>query len=253
MQFKKVKQLIKEKYVTMIWKNSNKKRYESLGYNFTKYDDNFLMKIEDVPKRSEVVITSICEICGIEKPMHFGAYNSITKNGNKSYICRNCFINEKILKYEQIKQEVEDAGYILTTEEKDYINGKTYIEYICPKHGEHKMRASNFHNGKRCPGCSIEAKHDLYVFSPNIVYQKVEELGGELFNKEDYINKNVKNLKILCPRCKTNIFTTSLKHFCQHGGQACPDCRRKESIGERKIRQWLENANISFIPPKMVP
>lgn len=55
-----------------------------------------------------------------------------------------------------------------------------------------------------------------------------------------------KNLKILCPRCKEKVFEISLCCFCQHGGQSCPDCRKKESVGERRIRQWLELHNIEF-------
>lgn len=251
MQFyKKVIILIKEKHVEMIWRNSNKKRYELLGYTFTKYGDSFWVKIEDLPKRSEVIITAVCEFGGEEKEMSFKDYNHITNDGSKPYKCRECFINEKILKYEDVKREVEKAGYVLVTEENEYVNGKTYIEYICPKHGKHKMKASNFYNGKRCPDCHKDVMRDTFSFSSEEVYQKIIELGGELLNKEDYINQDIKNLKILCPRCKEHIFTTSLKHFRQHGGQVCEDCRRKESIGERKIRQWLEKNNIEFIQEK---
>lgn len=242
--------LIKDKYVEITWRNSNRKRYESLGYIFTKYGDSFLVDIKDLPKRSEVLITSICEICGKEKEMSFSNYNQITKNESKIYKCRECFINEVILKYEDIEYEVKKAGYILVTKKEEFINGTTYIEYICPKHGTHKMRAANFHNGKRCPDCFNDKKKYIHTFTPDVVYKKILDLNGELLNKEDYINQDIKNLKILCPRCKKNVFITSLKHFKQHGGQACEECRLKESVGERRIRQWLENNNINFIQEK---
>lgn len=237
----------------MTWKNSTRKRYEDLGYAFTSYGDDFNIKIEDLPKKSGTVITAICETCKKEIEMPYAHYNVTTKNGTKHYKCRQCFIEEKILKYETIKNDVENAGYKLITQKDEYKNGRTYIKYVCPKHGEHTMRATNFHNGKRCPECHFEKSREMYSFSKEEVYNKVKALGGKLLNKEDYINTNVKNLKILCPNCHKNIFTTSLKHFMQHGGQSCTDCYKKESVGERKIRQWLEDHNFEFVKEKWFP
>lgn len=237
----------------MTWKNSTRKRYESLGYAFTNYEDTFDIKIENLPKRSSTIVTAICETCEKEKEMPYGNYNQITNNGTKEYKCRECFLEETVLKYSTIKNEVENAGYKLITKENEFKNGQTRIKYICPKHGEHDMKAANFHSGKRCPGCQSDKARERYSFSQDEVYAKVKSLGGELMNKEDYINQDIKNLKILCPCCHENIFTTSLKHFCQHGGQSCPNCCRKESVGERKIRQWLEDNNFEFIKEKWFP
>lgn len=185
--------------------------------------------------------------------MSFSAYNKNTKNGEKEYICRNCFLNQKELKYNIILNDVENAGYTLITQESEYKNGKTYIEYICPIHGTHSMKASNFHNGKRCPDCFRDKIKAIYRFTPDEVYNKIAAMGGELLNKDEYKNNQTKNLKIICPRCHKNILITSLKHFMQHGGQSCSECYRKESIGERKIREWLENNNLYFIQEKWFP
>lgn len=230
----------------MSWKNSTRKRYEKLGYIFTKYNDLFDVKISDMPPFSEVKITAICEDCGSEKEMTLHNYNYITKKQSKPYVCRNCFLDKKIIKYEDIYNDVNSAGYILLTTKDAYKNGTTMIRYVCPKHGEQKMRASNFHNGKRCRYCCFESAHNKYSFTPDEVYKKVFDLGGELLNKEDYINQDEKNLKIICPRCHKNILTTSLKHFQQHGGQSCNKCYKKESVGERRIRQWLEAHEFTF-------
>lgn len=242
--------MIKEKYVIIKWCNSNKKYYISKGYAFTKYGETFSVKIEDLPKSSEVKITAICGTCGIEKNMTFHAYNHITNNDKKTYQCCQCFNNKKELKYYTIKNDVESSGYTLITKANEYKNGNTRIKYLCPKHGLHEMKANNFHNGRRCPLCRREEAHDRFCFSPDTVYEEVRSLGGKLLNKEDYINQSIKNLRIICPRCHKNIFITSLRHYTQHGGQSCPECRQKESVGERRIRQWLENNSVEFIQEK---
>lgn len=241
---------VKETEIKMHWRTSNKRRYIELGYNFTNYNDVFNVKIEDVPRKSEIEITSICDICGKEKPMSFHAYNHITNNGQKAYKCRECFIKEKELPYEIILKEVELEGYSLATPRNEYKNGSTRIRYICPLHGEQSMKASNFHNGRRCPKCFFDKARKRYAFPQEEICEIVKSMGGELLNPQDYINQNVKNLKIKCPRCHDNIFITSLQHFKQHGGQSCPECYRKESVGERRIRQWLENNNIAYISEK---
>lgn len=241
---------IKETEIEIYWRNSNKRRYIDLGYNFTNYGDAFNVKIKDIPKKSEIKITSICDICGKERIMTFHAYNNFTNNGEKSYRCRECFVKEKRLTYDTIIKDVESAGYLLSTKKNEYTNGNTRIKYICPAHGEQSMRASNFHNGKRCPKCHFENARKRFSFSQEKVCEIINSMGGELLNPHDYINQDIKNLNIKCPRCHENIFTTSLKHFKQHGGQSCPQCYRKESVGERRIRQWLENNNIIYVSEK---
>ena len=237
----------------MTWTNSNRKRYENIGYTFTKYGDTFNVKINDIPKHSEVNITTVCDICGKEKTMTLHNYNIITKNGMKQYRCRNCFLESKIIKYSDIVKDMEDSEYKLLTPEKDFVNGNTYIKYLCPIHGEHKMRASNFHNGKRCPECSYIKLRQKFSFDKETVYNIIKDLGGKLLNKDDYINNSTQNLQIICPRCHKNVIITSLKHFQQHGGQVCHDCRGKESIGEQKIRTWLEDKEINFTQEMTFP
>ena len=242
--------MIKEKSIVMKWNNATRKRYENLGYKFTNYGDEFIVNIKDVPLRSEIKITAICEYCKSEKVMTIHAYNHITDNASKKYRCRKCFIEDKALTYEMILDDFNKTEYNLVTSQKDYVNGNTRIIYNCPKHGTQEMRASNFHNGKRCPKCAKDRARLKYAHSPDEVFDMVEKVGGKLLNKEEYINSQTNNLKIICPRCQKNILVTSLSHFLQHGGQACKQCYRKESVGERRIRQWLENNNIQFVQEK---
>ena len=242
--------MIKEKNIEITWLSSTRKRYEKLGYEFSKYGDNFLIRIEDLPKFSEKIVTTICDKCGKEKKQTYHSYNTITRNGSKKYICRDCFLKDKIIKYSDLLEDFKKSKYRLITTQEEYKNGDTIIKYMCPDHGEQTMRASNFHNGKRCKLCAIEKASKKYKFSSEEVDKLIESCGGKLYNPSDYINQDVKNLKILCPRCQINVFTTSLKHFRQHGVQSCEECRKKESVGERRVRQWLEKNEINFIQEK---
>lgn len=242
--------MIKETTVVVKWCNSNKKRYTDLGYSFTNYGDTFLVDINDIAPNSSVKITAICEYCGSQRELTMQAYTHITQNRKNKYRCKDCFTKQKILSYDILKRDFDNTIYTLITKESEYVNGNTRIQYLCPNHDMQEMKASNFHNGKRCSKCGKEKLRELFAFSPDQAYQKVKECGGELLNKEDYVNSEIKNLQIICPVCKKQLFTTSLKHFIQHGGQACELCRKKESVGERRIRQWLEANNYDFIQEK---
>lgn len=136
-------------------------------------------------------------------------------------------------------------GYELISKKEDIVNNKTYIIYKCPIHGLQKMRISNLINGKGCPKCDIDAKSERYRLSPDEVEMRVNSLGGKLLNKQDYINRSERNLIIECIYCGTP-FITSLVLFTQHGGQMCSNCKDDESIGERRIRRYLEENNILF-------
>ena len=70
-------------------------------------------------------------------------------------------------------------------------------------------------------------------------------MGGTILNPEDYKNSHEKNLLILCPECG-NSFITSFANFTSHGGQVCEKCGKIRSVGELKIRQYLQDKNIVF-------
>lgn len=57
--------------------------------------------------------------------------------------------------YEEIKDEFEKRGYILVSEKEEYVNARSIMRYICPRHPEsiNSIVYSNFHNGQGCPHC----------------------------------------------------------------------------------------------------
>jgi len=147
--------------------------------------------------------------------------------------------------YSKLLYAANCSGYEILTNICDVETEYTVINYMCKTHGVQKMRISNFLNGKRCPKCLYDKNRERFKLSYDEVDRRVSSCGGTLLNKKEYINSQKKNLKIICSECG-DVFVTSLSKFMQHGGQVCPTCSPKESMGERKIRHFLENSSIYF-------
>lgn len=244
----KPNQLIKIK-----WHSQNKEHYIDKGYAFTKYKDEILVKAEDLSRSATAMVKVICDYCGEEYEMAWYHYKEIQNKNEKCacYNCRNKKKYENNLKERQLKlygkalKACNEKEYILVSKAEDIKNNTSYVVYICPIHGEQKMRINNLINGRGCPECSIDMKSKSYRLSIDEVEKRITDLGGKLLNKKDYINRYEKNLIIKCAYCGTP-FTTSLVLFTQHGGQMCPNCKNTESIGERRIRSYLELNNVLF-------
>ena len=214
-----------------------------------------LHNYELIAKKEELVNaqSEVVYIC----PIHGECKTKVTsiQQGKQCYKCSRALAlkkkNETTLKQRQddlyLKALVacDKKGYELVSKKEDIINNRTYVVYKCPIHGLQKMRISNLINGRGCPECSLDVKSEKYRLSPDEVEERVRVLGGKLLNKGDYINQYEKNLVIKCIYCGTP-FTTSLVLFAQHGGQMCDNCKDTESIGERRIRNFLELNNILF-------
>ena len=235
------------------WHSQNKEHYIERGYIFTKYGYEFLVKAEDLSKSATAKVKVICDYCGEEYEMAWYHYKEI-QDKNEKCACYNCRhkkmyennLNDRQLRlYKNALKVCDEKGYELVSKQEDIINNRTYIIYICPVHGLQKMRIANLISGKGCSECSIDAKSELFRLSSDEVEERITSLGGKLLNKQDYINCVERNLVIECAYCGTP-FTTSLVLFTQHGGQMCSNCKNTESIGERKIRIYLESNNILF-------
>lgn len=147
--------------------------------------------------------------------------------------------------YDRLLKKSKENGYILLSTKNVIEDNNTYIEFVCPKHGVHKMRISNYLNNKKCPKCHTEKASIKYRLNADEVEKRISEMGGKLLNKNEYINQSVKNLEIVCSECG-EVFVTSLQRYNCHGGQVCSKCANLESKGERAIRHYLEENYILF-------
>ena len=79
--------MIKGNYAIAVWNSRNKKRYVDLGYKFTKMNDSFNVKIEDLSDGSNATVFLICDYCGKEYPIKWEVYKRIHK---RSAIEKDC-------------------------------------------------------------------------------------------------------------------------------------------------------------------
>ena len=80
--------MLKEnQYIKVKWKGNNKDYYESLGYTFTKFNEEFLVKAEDLPNGSHQKVEVVCDFCGdvIEKE-----YREYLRNHKGGDCCKKC-------------------------------------------------------------------------------------------------------------------------------------------------------------------
>ena len=80
--------MLKEnQYIKVKWKGNNKDYYESLGYTFTKFNEEFLVKAEDLPNGSHQKVEVICDFCEdvIEKE-----YREYLRNHKGGDCCKKC-------------------------------------------------------------------------------------------------------------------------------------------------------------------
>jgi len=126
-----------------------------------------------------------------------------------------------------------------------------YIRYKCPEHDWQIARYDSHvvqgHGCKYCAGIytnvPVEERKRIWV-------QKCKERFGNRFSYRnvEYINNDTP-VKVFCKEHKYLFEVTPDTHVRGSGG--CPYCSASE--GESKIRKWLEDNNISFVPQYKVP
>lgn len=78
------------KEVEVVPSGKNIKYYCNLGYD-AKWHIPLMVKVEDLPLRSDVYIEVQCDYCGELKPLiKYSTYNTETKNGTKKCCCLKC-------------------------------------------------------------------------------------------------------------------------------------------------------------------
>lgn len=212
-----------------------------------------LLTSKDYTINSNSVVDVKCDYCGEVIQTSYKNYlkgrKTIGKDSCKKCVglkCAEITLHKRQNDYYvRMLEMCKQKGYTLITNKDEIVNNKTYIKFNCKKHGIHSMRISNFLFGKGCPMCVNEKSRDRLKFDESTIKDMVNKCGGKLLNPEDYINNNTNNLIITCPSCG-NPFKTSLVVFTQHGGQLCSKCGKTESVGEAKIRKYLEENEISF-------
>lgn len=243
--------------VEINWSNRTKKYYEAKGYAFTRYGDSFYVKAKDLTSGANAKVEVICDFCG---KSYCPKYSDFNKRIDKSVdSCNDCKTykqwgktknNRAKEKFDAIKEICFDNDYELITNESEFIGAFTPIEYICKKHGVQKQSLENIIHGHKCYFCSYEERGLNCRHSIEYVKSTIESYNNnKLLNPIDYIGSNVHNLKIECGLCGRH-YETSFSDYINNMQIRCKSCAHKESVGEMKIRMFLEDNNINFIKEK---
>lgn len=155
--------------------------------------------------------------------------------------CNHC-ANEKLsnkfrLDFSIVINRFVERDYILLTEEKDYINARTQLLYLCPNHLEQGILTTtwaDFSSGKGCKHCGIERtaksrKKDIQYWR-----DMFSEKGCTL------VSENVPNskarVKFTCNKHPGIVQESTLYHF-QEGASCCHICG-KEAVSGENHHNW---------------
>lgn len=175
--------------------------------------------------------TRICVIC----PKH-GEFWQTPKAHLRGQGCPYCSKTKKLTLNEFIAKANIVHNNTYDYSKAKYVNNKTLVCIICPKHGEF-LQIPNAHlRGQGCPKCNGGILLNTKEF--------IEKAKSIHSNKYDYSKVEYKNCEtavtIICPQ-HGEFFQKPVYHL---QGQGCPRCN--QSHLEREVIQKLEKSNIDY-------
>ncbi len=126
--------------------------------------------------------------------------------------CTYC-INKRVISIELVKKEFDDAGLILLS--KEYVNAKTYLEYLCPIHSNEvqQITYNSFQQGHGCKYCGYDKASINSRLDFNNISEKFNECNYTLITtKDEYVDTH-SLLKYVCPHHPDTIQEISAKSF----------------------------------------
>jgi len=152
--------------------------------------------------------------------------------------CKICGISNRKMTIDEFIDKSKDVhgdkyDYSLVK----YIDAKTKVKVICPKHGVFHTVPFNHINGRMCSICSNENR----FYTTEEFISKSKDVHGDKYDYSlvEYKNSSSK-VKIICPN--HGIFEQKpIVHLSNHG---CPICN--ESKGEKKISKFLKMKKIKY-------
>ena len=143
------------------------------------------------------------------------------------------------ISYEYVKNEIEKAGYILISSE--YVDAKTYLSYICPKHknkGTLKITWNKFQQGSGCKSCAYEKNASNRRTSVSHIKEQMSKRNYTLLETE-YVNNQTK-MKYRCAKHPNDDLHITWGNF--QKGKGCKKCAfEKISLNKTKSYEEVNN------------
>ena len=177
--------------------------------------------------------TRVCIIC----PEH-GEFMQTPANHLKGNGCPKCAGREIFSIEDFIKKSREIHGDKYDYSKVKYVNAKSNVTIICPKHGEFEQVAFNHAHGSGCPKCWYDEMSKSRALTRNEFITKAREVHGNKYDysKVEYVNAQT-SVCIVCPE-HGEFMQAPNRHL---RGQGCPQCNRPSyMLRENKLKLLTE-------------
>ena len=213
--------------------------------NVKKTHEQYIVEVAKINPLIEVIgqyinaSTPIAHRCKIDEHIWKTAPYAILRGDR----CPKCAGNAKKTQEEYI-QELSILNPDIEVVEQ-YIGALVPILHHCKIDGNDWYASpANILSGRGCPECKARILSDIFVNSHEPYVAEIAAINPNIEVLEKYINSHTPILH----RCKKDGYAWKIEPANILSGQGCPQCQ--ESIGERKVRQWLEKNNIEYIYQK---
>ena len=178
----------------------------------------------------------ICIIC----PEH-GEFWQTPSEHLSGYGCKYCGGTNKLTTEEFIEKAKKIHGDKYDYSKAEYINSKTKICIICPKHGEFWIRPNDHLNGQGCRKCSDELNGLKKRKTKEQFIEEARKIHGNKYDysKVEYLGLN-KKVCIICPE-HGEFWQSPYGHL---RGDGCSKC--SVSLLENELIEFLNKKNISY-------
>ena len=189
---------------------------------FWDYDENYPLTPEQVKPFSEMVVAWICP----DNPEH--KWRNTVKSISLGYGCSKCSKRYHRDTREWINAARAVHGDKYNYEKVVFVNTKTLVTIVCPKHGEFQQAPSEHLSGEGCRFCSHQAFHPLECLaakSPEVAAQWDYELNKESgFTPETIGIDSVRKFWWHCTNGKPHSFKATIAKRV-NGGMQCAASR----------------------------
>lgn len=188
----------------------------------------------------------VCITC----PKH-GDFFVLPHNHLKGKKCKYCATHQSFKK--STNEFINDAktihGEKYNYSKVEYVNAKTPVCIICPKHGEFQQTPHKHLSGSGCKWCAKEKSIEAQIMGKDEFIKRAQKCHGSkyIYSNVDYVNNRTK-VSIICPE-HGEFQQTPEVHLKGYGCRYCSNV----SVLEKIVKQiFLEN-NINFIEQKGFP
>jgi len=263
--------------VTIKWNTRYRNWYIDKGYIFTKWNDEFKVRVEDLQNGSHAEVEVKCDNINCSHPfpkfIKWEKYKKSVKEDGK-YYCQKCatkLFGGESIKKTRLKHGKSFAKWGIDNLGEDFLEKywdnklnvvnpweinygtKNKVWIKCQNkdyHGSYDVRCSDFTNrGNRCPYCSNRNAKTHKLDSLGTLYPEVLELWSNKNNKSpyEYAPHSGKEVWWKCPDNKHDDYKRSI-HSSNACDFRCPECQFTK--GEKSIEDWLRYYNIYYVYQK---